>query len=204
MARPPLSPEAVEQFRQRLCELAMERIAEHGYDGLSLRGLTQALGCSYATPYRYFRDKQDIFAAVRALAYDRFAAAIEHAADGMGDPEARVYALTAAYVRFAQTAPHAYKLICELGLPGRDEHPEYWPKERRSWEIWVGEIQSAVDSGLLVGDPVEVAHVFWASVHGAVSLHLGRKLVLGVDVDTLVSSITRSLLFAYQPRRSPQ
>jgi AcrR family transcriptional regulator len=204
MARPQLSPEEIERFRHRLCSMAMERIAEHGYEGLSLRGLTKALGCSYATPYRYFRDKQHIFAAVRALAYEQFASALDEGAMENGDAERRLHALMQAYVRFARQTPHAYKLICELGLPGPDEHPEYWPKERRTWEIWAGEVEHAIDSGLIAGDPIQIAHVFWASVHGAVSLHLGRKLVLGLDLDTLVSSITDALLLAYQPRRFPQ
>ena len=41
-----------------------------------MRELASALGVSPMTPYRYFRDKDDILAAVRARAFDRFAAAL--------------------------------------------------------------------------------------------------------------------------------
>ena len=177
MARPTLTPEEVETFRTRLCEVAMERIAEHGYDGLSLRGLTEALGCSYAMPYRYFRNKQHIFAAVRALAYDRFAEALERGVErSAGDFEQRLPDMVQAYVHFAKTAPHEYKLICELGLPGPDRHPEYWPKELRSWQIWLSEVEAAVDQGMVFGDPTTIAHVLWAGLHGAISVGLLQDL----------------------------
>ena len=41
-----------------------------------MRQLADDLGCSPMTPYRYFRDKDAILAAVRAAAFDRFAAAL--------------------------------------------------------------------------------------------------------------------------------
>ena len=48
-----------------------------GRDGVSMRQLADALGCSPMTPYRYFRNKDEILAAVRTAAFDRFAAALE-------------------------------------------------------------------------------------------------------------------------------
>ena len=44
-----------------------------------MRQLADALGCSPMTPYRYFRNKDEILAAVRTAAFDRFAAALEEA-----------------------------------------------------------------------------------------------------------------------------
>ncbi|MDP6541055.1 MAG: helix-turn-helix domain-containing protein, partial [Planctomycetota bacterium] len=59
-----LSGEEVEAFRERLRAVAERQFAERGFDGVSLRSITDELGCSRMTPYRYFRDKADIFAAV--------------------------------------------------------------------------------------------------------------------------------------------
>jgi AcrR family transcriptional regulator len=203
MARPSLRPEEVERFRQRLCARALQRIAERGYGGVTLRGLARDMGCSYATPYRYFRDKDEIFAAVRALAYERFVSAIEAAALPAKDPEGRLRAMAAGYLRFAAAEPQAYRIMMELELPGPDHHTEYWAKERRSWEIWETGIARAVAAGVLEGDPSTIAHVFWAGIHGAVSLHVGRKLVLGRKIEDLGSAITEALLRAYRPGVTP-
>ena len=45
-----------------------------------MRQLAEALGCSPKTPYRYFKDKADILATVRAQAFAKFADALEKAA----------------------------------------------------------------------------------------------------------------------------
>jgi AcrR family transcriptional regulator len=203
MARPTLRPEEVERFRKRLCEAALVRIAESGYGGLTLRGLARDLGCSYATPYRYFRDKEAIFAAVRALAYERFGSALESAARDVIDPEERLRAMVSGYVRFAVAEPEAYRVMMELELPGPDRHPEYWAKERQTWEVWEAELARAIDAEVLDGDPSTIAHVFWAGVHGAVSLHLGGKLILGRSVEALGTAVTDALLAAYRPPANP-
>ncbi len=86
-----LSAEQVEKFRARLCEVAQHRFATQGRDAVSMRQLADALGCSPMTPYRYFRNKDEILAAVRTAAFDRFAAALEEAAaQARGDLRGRV------------------------------------------------------------------------------------------------------------------
>jgi len=201
MARPPLQPIEVERFRQRLCEVALQRFAEDGFAGVTLRALARDLGCSYATPYRYFRDKEHIFAAVRALAYERFGAALESAAIGETDPERRLRLMTATFVRFAKEEPQAYRMMFELHQPDPDLHPEYWSKERQTWFIWEDEIRRAVDAGVLIGDPPVVAHLFWSGIHGVVALHLAGKLILGRKLEELAAPMIEALMIAHDPNQ---
>lgn len=203
MARPTLDAEEVERFRTRLCEVALRRFAEDGYKAVTLRGLANDLGCSYATPYRYFRDKQEIFAAVRGLAYERFASALESATIGEHNAERRLRLLMVAYLRFALGQPEAYRLMFELQQPGPRTDSTYWPKEVRAWEIWSGEIRNAIEAEVLVGDPAMVAHLLWAGVHGVAALHLAGKLVLGVEVDALVTPMVEALLISQSSRGTP-
>jgi AcrR family transcriptional regulator len=205
VARPTLAPEEVERFRQRLCEVALRRFAEDGYDAVTLRGLASELGCSYATPYRYFRDKQEIFSAVRGLAYERFALALEAAAAGSSEPPERLRQLMRSYLRFALEQPEAYRLMFELHQPALDAQSQYRPKELRAWEIWSAEILGAIQAGALDGDPSTVAHLLWAGVHGVAALHLAGKLVLGRDIDALATPMIEALLSSQSPphRRAP-
>ena len=197
MARPPLQPAEVERFRQRLCEVALQRFAENGFAGVTLRALARDLGCSYATPYRYFRDKEHIFAAVRALAYERFGAALESAAVGEPDPERRLRLMLKSFVRFAKEEPQAYRMMFELHQPGPDLHPEYWAKERQTWTIWEDEVRHAVEAGVLIGDPPVVAHLFWSGIHGVVALYLAGKLILGRKLEELAAPMIEALMIAH-------
>ena len=77
-----LNDKDIADFRSELCKVATERFARFGYEGVTMRQLAEALGCSPKTPYRYFKDKADILATVRAQAFGKFADALEAAAKG--------------------------------------------------------------------------------------------------------------------------
>lgn len=204
MPRSSLTPEEIEAFRGALCRAAERRFAEEGYAGVTLRGLARDLGCSPMTPYRYFRDKEAIFAAVRASAFARFADAQEAAAAGESEPLARLAALHGAYVRFALEEPHAYRIMFELEQPDTPGHPELEKQERRAWQALRDAVGEAVAGGRLHGDPEVLAHVFWASVHGLVALRLAGKLRLGVRFDALEGALLDALLRGALASPSPR
>ncbi len=199
MARPSLSPDEIESFRERLCDVAMRTFAEEGYEAVTLRGLAEKLGCSHATPYRYFADKQEIFDAVCALGFDRFADALERAARGVDDPGERLRALGRAYFRFATTQPHAYRIMFELRESSSESHPRYKVKEIRSWQAILQAVELAIQSRVLEGDPDTVAHQMWAGLHGLVSLQLAGKLSLGKTAKGLLEPLLDTLIDGNRP-----
>jgi AcrR family transcriptional regulator len=190
----PLRDHEIAAYRERLSEVALELFAERGYEGVTLRAIADALGCSPMTPYRYFANKDAIFAAVRAAAYNRFAAAQEAAAASTDDLIGRLSALGASYVRFASEEPQAYRLMFGLSQPSPDGYPELREAELRAWVPLHAAIAGAIEAGLLEGDPDTVAHVFWATVHGLASLHLAGKLALGKTVEDLLGPVQMTLV----------
>jgi AcrR family transcriptional regulator len=200
VARPSLRPDEIESFRERLCEVAMQTFADEGYQAVTLRGLAGKLGCSHATPYRYFAGKQEIFAAVCALGFDRFADALERAARATEDPEQRLRALGRAYFRFATSEPHAYRIMFELRESEAAPQARYKVKEIRSWQALYQAIELAVQTGVLAGDPDVIAHQMWAGLHGLVSLHLSGKLSLGKTAKGLLDALMDTLLEGNRPK----
>jgi len=194
MARPTLRPDEIESFKTRLCEAAMEMFAREGYEAVTLRALAEKLGCSHALPYRYFADKDEIFAAVRGLGFERFADKLVRAVKGVEDPEQRLRVLARAYFRFALREPHAYRIMFELRQREDGAHAHYRAKELRSWQVLLESVELAVQAGVLTGDPETVAHVLWAGLHGLVSLHLSDKLVLGRGSRELLEPLMEVLL----------
>ena len=194
MARPALRPDEIESFRARLCETAMQMFADDGYEAVTLRALAEKLGCSHALPYRYFANKQEIFAAVCALGFERFAEALERAAAGVDDPEQRLRVLARAYFRFALREPHAYRIMFELREPDRAANARYRVKEIRSWQVLLQAVELAVQAGVLAGDPALVAHQLWAGLHGLVSLHLAGKLGLGRSAREILEPLMETML----------
>jgi AcrR family transcriptional regulator len=199
-----LQPDDIALYRERLTRVASRLFAERGYEGVTLRAIAAELGCSPMTPYRYFRDKREIFAAVRTDAHERFAEAQERALRSAIRPLERLAALGRTYVRFGVEEPRAYRLMFELDQPDPDGFDALRAAEARSWAPIRAVVAEVIESGLLEGDPDTLAHVFWAGVHGIVSLHLAGKLALGRSIDDLLLPMLATLLRGSRPaERSP-
>lgn len=190
-----LSRAEVDAFRARLCAVAQKRFARQGVDGVSMRQLADALGCSPMTPYRYFRNKDEILAAVRAAAFDRFAAALEEAArKTRGDLRAGGLATGEAYIRFALDNPDAYRLMFDLSQPHQDRYPELVRASTRARHLMSAAVEALVEAGIFVGDAKVLGYVFWATMHGLVVLHLAGKLPEKPDFLTIQQEAMRLLV----------
>lgn len=174
-----LSETDVADFRERLCDAAERLFAEKGADAVTMRQLAAELGVSPMTPYRYFRDKDDILAAVRTNGFNRFAEALERAREAAKGPRARGAAVGEAYVEFAFAHPNTYKLMFDLNQPHEADYPELVAAGQRARATMSAYVRDLVADGVLTGDPEQVGMMFWAAAHGAVVLELAGKLPPG-------------------------
>ena len=188
-----LSSVDVLQFRQRLCDIALSTFAEHGVEGLSLRNLAAAAGCSRSTPYRYFKNKADILAAVRESAFRRTADSMEAVAESVDDPVERLEALAKAYLEHALERPDAYRVMHAVSHQDEQQYPELLKQIKRSQRPMLQAVNDAIDAGSVEGDAINIAHILWAGLHGIVSLHLSDKLHMGRDIEELGAVMIRTL-----------
>lgn len=186
MPRAALSESEVQEFRETLCESATRLFALHGYDGVTMRALATDLGCSPMTPYRYFKNKAEIFLAVRRAAFARFTTALEQATEANPHHPARLPALGRAYVEFALEQPHAYRIMFELDQTTRP--PFDVTLDLRSWNFMLAAVEEAVELEGLSDSPLVLAHLFWSGIHGIVALHLSGMLIMGAELGELVDA----------------
>jgi AcrR family transcriptional regulator len=187
MARSALTQPQIDAFRDGICAAATKLFAEQGYDAVTLRSIATEVGCSPMTPYRYFDGKAEIFAMVRADAYRRFADAQEVVVAATPEPGDRLAALARVYVAFAVAQPDAYRIMFELAQNDDTQYPELEVQSHRAWAPLRDAVGAAVGAGLIAGDPEDVAHLYWAQVHGLVALHLAGKLTLGRSLEQLLA-----------------
>ena len=195
-----LSQDDVADFRERLCEVAARLYAIKGVGGVTMRELASALGVSPMTPYRYFHDKEEILAAVRTRAFDRFAAALESARSQPGSSIERGRAVGQAYIRFALEQPSAYRLMFDLSQPSEEAYPDLVRAMNRARVNMTAHVDSLQDDGVLVGDPELIGHVFWAMLHGVVSLQLAGKLGPKYDLATICQAAGQALSEGFRPK----
>jgi AcrR family transcriptional regulator len=150
------------------------------------------------TPYRYFENKEHLFAAVRTEAFRRFADRQAVAAKRRGSARTRLGKLGQAYVEFALAEPDAYRIMFELEQPEKGEHPELDAEVERSFSYLLEATSELAREGTVRGDPFTLAHFAWAQVHGLVSLHLAGMLTIDRPIEALVEAAFELLT----PKRS--
>lgn len=194
-----LSESDVADFRERLCEAAERLFAERGPDAVTMRQLAAELGVSPMTPYRYFEDKDDILAAVRANGFNRFAEALEVARDGAVGARAVGAAVGQAYVDFALNHPHAYKLMFDFNQPNVEKYPDLMTAGMRAQRTMTGYVEDAFKEGLMAGDPKQIGLMFWAAIHGTVILELAGMLPPG-GARQLFKNLDAALMRGVRPQ----
>ena len=189
-----LSPAEIEAFRDRLCDVAERLFARHGPDAVTVRQLAGELGVSPMTPYRYFKDKDAMLAAVRARAFDRFAAAMEEAyvcsvKDG-GSADG-------AYIDFALANPAAYKLMFDVNQPTFAADPDLtraMQRARATMSLGV------TGTGVPDSDVELLSHVIWAAMHGPIMLELAGMLRPPLDSRAILRETMTLLLQGLRSR----
>jgi AcrR family transcriptional regulator len=191
-------------FREKLIAAATRIFAAKGREGFTMRELASELGVSAMTPYRYFKDKDEILAAVRANAFDRFADELEGAFSVPGDAGTRGQAVGEAYMRFAFNEPASYRLMFDMTQPEETTYPDLARATTRARKTMTDYVRALVNEGFLEGDPVLIGHVFWAALHGAVVLQLAGKLGEECNFETISHEAFRALSAGFRPASPPR
>lgn len=199
MARQPLSSEQVETRRAEILDAAQDLFETQGATAVSLRRVAARVGCSYTTPYRYFDGKEAVVAGLRIRAYEKIGEKLEAARASEPQAIEGLRALSRAYVDFALERPETYGLLYRIPPNGEEDDPALTRAKHDALDVCRLAIARAEEEGDLAlnTDPLTAAHLFWASAHGAVSLHLGGQLVMGRSLDDivpiLIGTLTRGL-----------
>jgi AcrR family transcriptional regulator len=157
-------------FRQRVCEEAERQFVHTGVEAFTMRSLAKALGCSPTTPYTYFRNKDEILAAVRASILMRLSRRLEQSE--CDDPKAWARAHHKAFVDFAFDEPACYRLAFDLYQDEDIDSDELAEANVRIARVGVDYVQKLIEAEVLVGDPQDLAYLFFAFLHGLIVLRM--------------------------------
>jgi AcrR family transcriptional regulator len=138
-------------LRRELLDAAMRAFASRGTD-FTLRELAREVGVTHNAPYRHFKSKAELFAALRAEGFARLATAERRALDRAGplaDARTRVKVLGDAYVRFALEEPLAFRLM--LAMPV-DDAAGATPARTESFDLLEATLEEGRAAGVVRTD----------------------------------------------------
>lgn len=188
-----LTSDEIDCFRNRMCDHALVSFAKHGVEGISLRGLAADLSCSRTTPYRYFKNKADILAALRQREFGRIADTLEEALAQEPDTSKQLEAVCRAYLYYAIEHPDPYRVMYTVAQPDPAQYGELEAEISRSGEPIRQVVNASVAAGIMLGDPINICYVLWSGLHGLISLHLAQLLGDKREIEELAAVMIRSL-----------
>lgn len=154
-------------LRSRLVEVTSEILENEGIDSLTMRSLSKRLGVSRTAAYRHFPDKTALLKAVAEDTFNMMRVYIHEKLDSMKTPLDRFEAISHAYLEFAAKNSARYRqmfsmeVVSEPGAPGLKEAA--W----KAFSEFMAVIENCQNEGVFkLNDPVELANVAWATVHG--------------------------------------
>lgn len=170
-----LTDAQISEVRDRIVEVAERMIVERGAENLSMHGIARQMGWTATALYRYFDSKEAVVAAARVAAYDRLSIRLEAAMGGPGDAWTRSRAVGDAYLGFALDNPYAYRLLFSMSQPDPQRYPDLVAATARSRANLTRYVEQLLEESGIEADPVLLAHLFWAGLHGLISLHMAGK-----------------------------
>jgi AcrR family transcriptional regulator len=170
--RPVLTDEEVARSRAEVCRVAEGLFASHGVEGVTMRQIAAELGWSSTTAYRYFKSKEEILAAVRAAAFNRFCDVIEEATRSSTDPRTSARTVGQAYIGFALKNSDAYRMMFDVSQADVTGNAELTEALARAHRTMIAYVTPLIAAGILKGEAKALGHMMWAAAHGLVMLRL--------------------------------
>jgi AcrR family transcriptional regulator len=182
-------------LREALIRSAREILESEGYEALTLRAAARRAGVSQAAPYNHFDDKAALLAAIAALGFQEFAAAMRQEMDAVVDPLARLNAAGTAYVAFATSNPGLFKLMFGTNVQQESGNPDLDAARISAYEVLRGAVHSVHASGPQNPEQEELESLgSWALVHGLATMINEGTITPGMYGARSARELTASLL----------
>src|SRR6516225_12118935 len=165
-------------LREALLHAALRLIAEVGPTAFTLREVARRAGVSHNAPYRHFRDRDDLMAAVAAQGFGELTRAMIEAATGKADALERLKCAGLGYVTFALRRPEHFTVMFDAPVLKR-KHPDSAAAGEEAFATLLNFVKDCQEAGRLPsGDLRQMALVAWTMVHGVAKLAITGRLPL--------------------------
>jgi len=162
-------------LREALLQGAVRAIAELGPAAFTLREVARRAGVSHNAPYRHFRDKDALLAAVAAQGFRELTRAMRKAGERKTAALDKLKQSGVAYVAFALRRPQHFTVMFDAPVCSNKD-PEYVQASEESFNTLLTFIRNSQDEGQLPeGNALDRALYAWSLVHGIAKLAVAGR-----------------------------
>jgi AcrR family transcriptional regulator len=173
--------------RTNLLDAATQLLDSGGTARVTLRDVGAQAGVSHNAPYKHFRDKESLLAAIAAVELETYRRIL--------DSGSTLSEAAATYVSRLLNYPHRFRLVYG---PWTRDHEILGESSSAAYAALIEAVERAQTKGELgAGRPDIAADLLRSTAHGAVELELSGHLEKGQARSRAVE-LTRALLAALQ------
>ncbi|RKH16549.1 TetR/AcrR family transcriptional regulator [Corallococcus sp. CA041A] len=192
------------ELRENILRVARDMVMKEGFGALSMRKLADAVEYAPATLYLHFENRDAIARELCVRGFQELLAALEPPAT-VKEPVERLSRMAEAYVAFGLERPETYRLIFmeDPKLSAELFQDKQHGEGPRSFALLVRAFEDLKAAGRAPeATPAEqLAEVFWAGLHGIISLKLTCSGFQGSPAEALARTLVASLVQGPKPAR---
>lgn len=189
-------------LRDAIIKTSLRLVEKNGVENLSIREVAKAVGVTHQAPYRHFKDRDDLLAALAQEGFEKLSLEMAPAVAGAGDPLEKIIRIGECYLEWAYKNPEHFRLMFNRAIPNYDKSTGLRAASAKSLEGFLLIVAENQNAGIIKSkDTRAVARQVWAAMHGAAILFidqqfkpLGGNLELGRQlVRDLIANLLRGL-----------
>jgi AcrR family transcriptional regulator len=176
-----------EQRKKQILDTAKTLLLEKGLNATSINQIAKLSELSVGAIYFYFKDKEDLYAALQVEGLDLLSEAISRAVDGPWTPEDKIRNIALAYLRFSEEYKSYfdiinYFLILPKTIFSLDLKSQIDERGNDSISILTEAFREGIETGLFKKvAPRRQAIILWSALHGMIQLKKLEITILAKD-----------------------
>ncbi len=181
MPKTPRNDQEINEFKNKIIDVAAQVVKEDGFQNLSLRKIGARMNMAAPSLYYYFANKDEINIAIRKRAGDILYEKISAAYGSVSDLKTKAWNMIRAYVEFGLYTPHYYEVMFDSAAPKYTYYvgtvlEKIAAGERestlRSLELMSQCVMEFKAAGYNLPQDIGILQIsLWSQLHGIVSLY---------------------------------
>lgn len=171
-------------LRETLIQGALKFLEKNPLENLSLKTIAARAGVSQAAPYRHFKNRNELLAAISQEGFElKFRYMLESYRKNVRNPIELFHGCAQAYFKMGLLHPQRFKLMLTSPVAPCAEYPELEKAAGLAFGLLKKTIERCQEARVIgPGDPYHKSMHYWALVNGFTTLYAeGRLGWLGVD-----------------------
>ena len=173
-----------EQRKSHILNTARALLLEKGMNATSINQIAKGSELSIGAIYFYFKDKEELFAALQLEGLELLHQSISQAVDRKSPPEKKIRSIAVAYLRFSEEHKNYFDIINYfLTSPGTIFPPNLKNEIDEHGNASINTLAKAIREGIDKGqfktvDPRRQAIILWSTFNGVIQLKKLERTIL--------------------------